>query len=386
LKLIDLSIIKKTANTPLSTIPAELNKPYLAILDGLRGIAILTVVMGHSAIGYELALYIKGYIGVGIFYVLSGFLITTLLLKEKIKYGTVSFKSFYIRRALRILPVAYLFLIVLILLSLVLKLNISALSFLSSAFFIRNLPLNYGPGAWSNGHFYTLAVEEQFYLIFPVLIIYCYKHYVKIVCFIIAIVPVVQYIIMQKISLFYNNDILRKLCILFVNVLGGDAISILIGTLLAVFIFNGTLLPRKKTKNYFFSTFLFCGAIIIRSSNLITDGYLTTLVFSTLIAYVIYLCLGQKDLLIQILENFLLVRVGVLSYSIYVWQQLFTKYQPWSNLFSKADSLLLNIPLLIITSVLSYYFFERKFLKLKAQFRIVEHKPISNLSPNNVSV
>jgi peptidoglycan/LPS O-acetylase OafA/YrhL len=374
------------ANQTLSTIPAELNKPYLAILDGLRGIAILTVVVGHSAIGYKLAQYIKGYIGVGIFYVLSGFLITTLLLKEKIKFGTVSFKSFYIRRALRILPVAYFFLIVLLLLNVIFKLDISALSFLSSAFFIRNLPLNYGPGSWSNGHFYTLAVEEQFYLLFPVLIIYCYKHYVKIVCFIIVIVPTVQFILAQKIGLFYDNDFSRRLCILFVNVLGGDAISILIGTLLAVFIFNGTLLPPKKTGNYFFSTFIFCGAITLRSSNLITGGYLTTLVFATLIAYVIYLCLGPRDLLIQILENFLLVRIGVLSYSIYIWQQLFTKYQPWSNLFSKADSLWLNIPLLIITSVLSYYFFERKFLKLKAQFRIIANKPISNLPPTNVSV
>lgn len=342
--------------------------------------------MGHSAIGYELARYIKGYIGVGIFYVLSGFLITTLLLKEKIKFGTVSFKSFYIRRALRILPVAYLFLLVLLLLNIVFKLNISALSFLSSAFFIRNFPLNYGPGSWSNGHFYTLAVEEQFYLLFPVLIIYCYKHYIKIVSFIIIIVPVIRYILLQKISFYYDNVILRKLGILFLTVLGGDAISILIGTLLAVFIFNGTLSPEKKINNYFFSTFLFLGAIILRTSNLIADDYLRTLIFSSLIAYVIYLCLGQKDLLIQILENFLLVRIGVLSYSIYVWQQLFTKYQPWSNLFPTADSLWLNILLLIVTSVLSYYLFERQFLKLKAHFRMIVNKPTSNLPTNNVNV
>src|SRR4051812_3227202 len=96
--------------------PPVLQNSYYPSLDGLRGIAILLVVVSHFnliSIPYYDVIF-NGKLGVLIFFVLSGFLITTLCIKEKVATKTISLKNFYIRRALRIFPVAYLFLLVLL--------------------------------------------------------------------------------------------------------------------------------------------------------------------------------------------------------------------------------------------------------------------------------
>lgn len=360
--------IKNPFTIAISKIPEGLSKSYFPVLDGFRGIAILIVLVGHSSIGTPFGKYEAGNIGVAIFYVLSGFLITTLLLKEKIKTGRVSFKHFYMRRALRILPVAFLFLIVLAVLNAVFNLHLTLISFLASAFYFRNMPLNYGSGSWYNGHFYTLAVEEQFYFIFPVLIIFFTKQYVKIVCAIILLIPLFNYLVYHDVGIFYNNIVLHKILLLIIYAWGPDTVSILTGTVLAILVFNGTLSVANK-KNYFLSAVLFIIGIIFRNSHLIGNDYVASLVFSILIAWVIYLCLGSNDLLSTVLQNKILVWVGIISYSLYVWQQLFTHYQPWGTLFIGGSSLWVNIPALFAVACLSYYLYERKFLKLKEKFK-----------------
>ncbi|KQN30873.1 hypothetical protein ASE92_19235 [Pedobacter sp. Leaf41] len=89
-------------------------------MDGWRAVAIMMVILGHFMLTLEpgsiihtiLKLTAIGGLGVKIFFVLSGFLITTLLIKEKIKYTRINLKKFFIRRVLRIIPVLYLYLIV----------------------------------------------------------------------------------------------------------------------------------------------------------------------------------------------------------------------------------------------------------------------------------
>lgn len=207
---------KNKRSSGITVIPTILNQSYYPVLDGFRGIAILIVLAGHSVIGLPVAKYVVGNVGVTIFYVLSGFLITTLLLKEKIKRGGISFKHFYMRRALRILPVVILFLIVLAILNAVFHLRLTLVSFLASAFYVRNLPLNYGPGTWYNGHLYSLSVEEQFYFVFPVLIVFFTKQYIKIVCAIILLIPLFQYLVYHDVGIFYTNFLLHKLSLLFI--------------------------------------------------------------------------------------------------------------------------------------------------------------------------
>jgi peptidoglycan/LPS O-acetylase OafA/YrhL len=131
---------------------------YVPGLDGLRGVAILMVLLDHLLLDTRLAMPTLGSGGVEIFFVLNGFLITALLLRKKVKKESVSLRRFYIRRALRILPVAYLFLAVLLLCHYLFDLRLSAGSFMAAALYVKNIQLNYTSN-WFNGHFGTLSVE-----------------------------------------------------------------------------------------------------------------------------------------------------------------------------------------------------------------------------------
>jgi peptidoglycan/LPS O-acetylase OafA/YrhL len=112
-----MQTLKNKFQAEITAVPDYLQGKYYTALTGIRGVAIVIVLLYHLGINRLLKLFdwwILGRLGVDIFFVLSGFLITTLLLKEKLAHGHVSLKKFYIRRFLRIVPVAYLFLAVLI--------------------------------------------------------------------------------------------------------------------------------------------------------------------------------------------------------------------------------------------------------------------------------
>ena len=146
---------------------------YYPSLNGLRAISILIVVMGHLDLYHHplYAMLCNGGLGVNIFFVISGFLITTLCLKEQNSTGTISLKSFYIRRILRIFPVAYLYVLVIFILDYFFHLQIAWFQYLGAMFYLMNL--NYFRAtqfSWFLGHYWSLASEEQFYLIFPFLL------------------------------------------------------------------------------------------------------------------------------------------------------------------------------------------------------------------------
>ena len=142
-------------------------------LDGLRAISILFVLFSHAvgthhflAEGQVGPLLGLGELGVRVFFVISGYLITTLLLEETARYGRIDLGRFYLRRTMRIFPAFYAFVLALIVLEAVglIALNpgdkLHALTYTS----------NYDPDrSWYVGHTWSLAVEEHFYLLFPLL-------------------------------------------------------------------------------------------------------------------------------------------------------------------------------------------------------------------------
>jgi peptidoglycan/LPS O-acetylase OafA/YrhL len=150
---------------------AESNAGRIPALDGLRAIAILLVIASH-AIDHQkfAALALGGIAGVMIFFALSGYLITTRLLAEYEKTGTISLRNFYLRRAFRILPPAITFLCVVWVLSRLGIVECDGRSLLSAMFFFSNY-MDLREMAWRVGHFWSLSVEEHFYLIWPFLLI-----------------------------------------------------------------------------------------------------------------------------------------------------------------------------------------------------------------------
>lgn len=138
-------------------------------LDGLRAIAILAVLWHHSgAEEWRLRIADRGFLGVDLFFVISGFLITTLMLREQSATGTVSLKGFYWRRALRILPPYLLFLGILVALAFLKPGRIADETFagLPWAFFYLS---NFVPLAGILSITWSLSAEEQFYLVVPTL-------------------------------------------------------------------------------------------------------------------------------------------------------------------------------------------------------------------------
>lgn len=135
-------------------------------LDGLRAISILFVVFGHlggTRNAPEIITFLERYanFGVRVFFIISGYLITTLLLREHAKTSTISLREFYIRRVYRIFSAAYAFAIV-------------ALVVFASQMRFRDVltaltyTVNYNSSPpWPIGHLWSLAVEEQFYILWP---------------------------------------------------------------------------------------------------------------------------------------------------------------------------------------------------------------------------
>jgi peptidoglycan/LPS O-acetylase OafA/YrhL len=151
--------------------------PYL---DGLRGYSILTVVIAHCLQSVHLPqwlmpaklLFGNGVLGVDIFFAISGFLITTLLLREWQQSGSISLRAFYERRVARIFPAAYTYIAIIAVLAMIGVVQIRWDAFFAASFFTWNYGtlLNLFAGSKDIqlfNHFWSLSLEEQFYLLWP---------------------------------------------------------------------------------------------------------------------------------------------------------------------------------------------------------------------------
>jgi peptidoglycan/LPS O-acetylase OafA/YrhL len=162
---------------PTTTLPGRLG--YQPALDGVRALAIALVVLFHYPWNqpfYRANPVHGGFLGVDVFFVLSGFLITTLLLQEHASFGAVSLRRFYARRALRLLPAFF----VLFAIALILHLTLSrgdpnrpdALGLFGMLFYAANWVNVYRDGALGVfSHTWSLAIEEQFYLVWPMILV-----------------------------------------------------------------------------------------------------------------------------------------------------------------------------------------------------------------------
>jgi len=155
-----------------------LDKPCegrLRELDGWRAVSVLLVILHHLGVQHHrfvshfplLAIRLNscGPLGVKVFFVISGFVICRLLISEEARYGAVSLRAFYYRRIFRILPPFYVYLGTLSLLLSLGLIHESRKAILDAALFLCDLRVM--PRSWFVGHAWSLAVEEQFYLIFP---------------------------------------------------------------------------------------------------------------------------------------------------------------------------------------------------------------------------
>lgn len=371
-----LEQIKSKLSADIITVPELLQAPYYQGIDGLRGVAVLMVILAHfgfNAVLKPTHLFIDSAVGVNLFFVISGFLITTLLLKEKVTNGNISLKRFYMRRILRILPVAYLFLTILIFLNIYYKLQIPVFDFIASFLFFKNMPIKNEP---FTAHFWTLAVEEQFYLTFPILLAYSTRGYFKITLLIVILVPVASIISFYQLKFIHLPVVIIYITKVIMYSFWKGPVIILIGSVCSVLTFKNIIRIPAAGKYYFFSFVMLIIAIVIQTRMfLFYKPYISEYISAIIMGYVIVLITNRFGFLSAIVNNSILVKVGILSYSLYIWQELFIGKRPWQPWLHSLQGYPLYIIIIIklvslaIIALLSYYLFELKFLKLKKRFK-----------------
>ncbi len=157
-------------------------------LDGLRAISISLVVVGHWA---ELRYHsdVAGAfanLGVRIFFIISGYLITTLLLKEHARTSTIELREFYVRRAYRILPAAMVFMLPVFV---IFWRELSWYHMAAAALYLANFDFSH---PWFLGHLWSLSVEEQFYFLWPGVLKKWHRHQVAILVGVVVVCAAVS--------------------------------------------------------------------------------------------------------------------------------------------------------------------------------------------------
>jgi peptidoglycan/LPS O-acetylase OafA/YrhL len=168
------------------SVPAEKPSTYIPTLDGWRALSITLVILHHSQIQSNVpilgpllqSLARFGEVGVELFFAISGLLICSRLLDEESRAGHISVSRFYVRRVFRILPAAIFYLLVIAILGALHIIPVFPSDWFASLFFFRNYAmlfayLNHSPLPlhWYTGHFWSLSMEEHFYLVLPAVLV-----------------------------------------------------------------------------------------------------------------------------------------------------------------------------------------------------------------------
>lgn len=342
-------------------------------LDGIRAIAALMVMFFHFFWKIEtnipVLILIKklsfiGQTGVSLFFVLSGFLITRILLNSKNTKGF--FLNFYVRRALRIFPLYYLFLILFyFILPLIDKSDL--IPFGQQIYFwvyLQNFAMTFN---WNwNGpqHFWSLAVEEHFYLFWPFLIFYLDKNKIRLAIYLIIIIAFILRLVF----------VLNKIDVFVFTFTRMDELAI--GALLAIWELNGKLESGQSRKYLIIFVFAFIPTIalwILTSGS----GFEIIQIIKYVLLAVCYFCfigfaitIKDNHWLKKALKFNFLSYTGKISYGLYVYHPIcFLLVNKYGKIDSIILSLILSFACCYMVASLSYYFFESKFLIFKNKFQ-----------------
>ena len=183
--------LDKAADSALPAAPAWVQKGRVPCLDGLRALAIFVVLFSHFHLRFPVNI---GHRGVTLFFVISGFLITLLMLREENRTGNVALKEFYLRRTLRIMPALLFYLLVVFILQVLGYLYVTKSHWIAALTYTMCY-MKVGV-SWNVEHTWSLAVEEHFYLLWPVL--FCFlkgNKAFKVLAVYTVAVPLLRFII-----------------------------------------------------------------------------------------------------------------------------------------------------------------------------------------------
>ena len=318
----------------------------------------------------------NGSLGVSIFFGISGFLITHLMLRETEKTGRISLRDFYIRRAFRILPAFYLYLLAIVILQRLHAIHLPTRNIVQACLFV----LNYSVGQnWWVGHAWSLSVEEQFYLFWPFLLglagVWFGRRAAVAMLLLVPLVrvsellllPTKHFLVQQMwetghtrmdalmfgvvVALFYKSPIYQR----FINHI--FRLRIHWAAFLFLFVVSPYLFLRWRDTYLYVAGFSLEGASVM--------------------LLLIWAVQNANSPVGKVLNSRPMVHIGSISYSLYLWQQLFLIQlnTTWTG------RLPLSIACALAMAELSHYCVERPFLHLREYLtgektRVAAAKPL----------
>ena len=343
----------------------------------MRAVSIVLVLVGHATGTVPLALkagiaglgwqiFGNSHLGVLTFFVISGYLITRLLRREYEKNVGISLKNFYKRRILRIFPAFYSYIAVVSVLVLLGAVQISGVRLISAMVFSVNyfhlLPLSdpTGNDYWFIGHFWTLSLEEQFYICWPALLVSL--GFAKARRFALLMVVISPFL---RIITYFLVPSTRPQIGMMLHTYSDP---ILLGSLVALM--EGEERFEKLLSNIVKPLYcLFATILVLLISPLIAHRYAGAYLITAGITVdaicvalvMIYVTRSPDSLAGKFLNHPVVSFVGVLSYSLYMWQQLFltSLNTTWTGRFP------FNLVVVFGVATLSYFCIEKPFLNWK---------------------
>jgi peptidoglycan/LPS O-acetylase OafA/YrhL len=351
---------------------------YRPEIDGLRAIAVVAVILYHAQItifGHQL--FKGGFVGVDIFFVISGYLITSIILKELVTTGSFSFKHFYERRVRRILPALLFVMLVSLPFAWIYLLPSSFVDFsksiLYSLGFSSNFYFHYSDqeyGAVSGLfkpflHTWSLSVEEQFYILFPIILSIIFKYFKKYIIHTLILGFFIGLALAD-----WNSKNYPSVSFYFLHTRMWELLA---GSVLAYYEIKQGYRSKNKILNLILPTI---GLLLIIFYIFFFKLHFPHPSLHTL-PLIIGICLmiwfsNKGEIITKILSTKLIVGVGLISYSLYLWHYpiyafakvtYFFEYNIVKQLFSGL--------VILVASIISYYFIEKPFRNKKYNFKVL---------------
>jgi peptidoglycan/LPS O-acetylase OafA/YrhL len=368
---------------------------HVPALDGLRGLCIIAVIGFHAGV----PLFQAGYLGVDGFFVLSGYLITSILLKERDRMGRISLRAFYTRRALRLLPALTVFLAACLAYTMYYtdgaRRVVGMESIRYTALYLGNwLDMTQGDSAQMGmlTHTWSLAVEEHFYLVWPLVLILLLTRLRSHRRIMFAMLGLFAFSVLWPAAVLLLGASATRMGA------GSDtrAHALLCGAFLALLLAGGYLPKTARTSRLAriaLVALALPAALIWLTAPGMGEAFPTYYWFGDLPIFGVFVAmiilhthLNPSGLAARALSFKPLAFVGVISYSLYLWHSpIVGSYAPPGVI-----SIAVRVGVSLLLAVLSYRYIERPFLRLKNKLPTPAPRTASPLlagaqSPTNVA-
>jgi peptidoglycan/LPS O-acetylase OafA/YrhL len=349
--------------------PALKQSTYIPTLDGWRALSIGLVILHHSQVRYTVpilgpmvrVLANFGEVGVELFFAISGLLICSRLLDEESRFGRISVKGFYIRRFFRILPAAIFYLLVVATLAVFHAIPLFPLDWFAALLFFRNYAmlfeyLHHSPLAlhWYTGHFWSLSMEEHFYLVLPGVLVVFRGSRLWVLAGLAGAVAIWRAVLAHIQHRDYQFNFRTDTHV--------DAL--LIPAMIALALYP---LMRNQAAKRYIPAWSFPLFIAIEIGLLATRApFFFTLQALIIPLLILSTVLHPNTIQGRILETKPLRWIGWISYSLYLWQQLFfgVNFVGSPRGLEVLRKSPINLVALLVCATFSYYVIERPFVRL----------------------